>query len=406
MNTVQLILLLLFTGSCFVIGVACYLYLRVNRSPVANRSIYLGETLLLGSTVLYGVFMVLGMFHLYMKEFLFVAVALGYLLLLRKDIREEIGRFFKKPLPKSISFYVLICFLCFFIFRNYFFNVDVDSHSSYLHAQKLWLTYKTSIFGNAGHDIRIFAPHFEHVLSSLGMAFFPRELLYPELINIFFRVIVVFLVYGYTTYRFHSLYGLAASFFVMFNLHFYVSGANKWVLMNGALIAFSFGVAFNFYESSLKSDQNRFLLALIYIMQMPSNKYQSLYNIIIFIILGFYICPSLMQIIKKIIFDKRMLIAFFIFFMIASLHYIKNWIATGLPFFPVFAGHFNTFNWEMEKQLVFNEFTRGATWKQIFKYNGFLFLWHNMRPAFWVFIAFFFLPIIQLWLLVHLAYYA
>ena len=397
MNHIQFALLLFFGGAAFISGVAIYIYINAQKSAIAsNRAIYLGETLLLGSTVIYGLFMLLSLVHLYMRNFLFAAVAINYLWLFRKEVRMEIGRFFKKPLPSSASFYVLILFLGFFIFRNYFFMVDIDSHSSYLNAQKIWLSHKTSIVASPGIDIRVFTPHFEDVLGALGISFYPKELLYSQLINIFFRVIVILLVYGYTTFRFQSLYGLAASFFIMFNLHFFVSGANMWVLINGALVALIFATAYNFFESYRKSDNSRFFIALLFLTQFPSNKYQSLYVFIVAIVLGFWIQPSLLKIFKTILKDKRKVIALAIFIFISLLIFIKNWLATGWPFFPMFSGYFNILDRDLQMEQVFAQIIRGTTPRQFLKYVGFLFIWHGMRPAHWFYLSFCFLPVIFL----------
>jgi len=113
MNTAQLIIFLFFSGASFITGVNVYLYLRIHRSDVANRAVYLGETLLLGATVIYSLFMLLSMLHLYSKHFLFAAVFINYLWLLRREVREEIIEFFKRPLPRCIGFYIFIAFLGF-----------------------------------------------------------------------------------------------------------------------------------------------------------------------------------------------------------------------------------------------------------------------------------------------------
>ncbi len=400
MNHIQLILFLFFVGSAFISGVAIYTYIGVNRSAVAkNRAIYFSETIILGSAFIYGLFMLLSMVHLYTKEFLFVAVAVNYLLLLRQDIRRELNRFWIATLPSSITFYVFAVILFVFIFRNYYFQVNIDSHISYLAAQKLWLLNQTSILGSAVNDIRIFNPHFEDILAALGISFYPNELLYPQLINILFRVITILLVYGYTTYRLGSFYGLAASLFVMFNLHFYVSGANRWILMNGMLIALFFSAAYNFYESYRKADTHRFFLAIIFLMLFPCNKYQSLYILLLCLVMGLWIQPSLKKIFDELFVDRRKLVVLGSFFEIASLYFIKNWIATGWPFFPLFSSHLNIFNRDIQMEQVFNQVHRGVNWIQLLNYNGFLFLWHGMRPAWWIFISFFFLPIILLGIL-------
>ncbi len=140
MNHIQLILFLFFAGSAFISGVAIYTYIGLNRSTVAkNRAIYFSETIILGSAFIYGLFMLLSMVHLYTKEFLFAVVVVNYLLLLRQDIRRELNKFWIAALPSSITFYVFALILFVFIFRNYYFQVNIDSHISYLAAQKLWL---------------------------------------------------------------------------------------------------------------------------------------------------------------------------------------------------------------------------------------------------------------------------
>lgn len=397
MNHIQLALFVFFAGAAFISGVAILLYARLNRAAVVtNRAVYTGEVLLLGSVVIYGQFMVLSLVYLYAREFLFAAVAVNYLWLLQRDVRAEILRFLALPLPRSLTFYVFVAVVGFFIFRNYFFMVDIDSHTSYLQAQKLWVLNRTSLVGSDSTDIRIFSPHFEDVIGALGITFFPQELLYSQLINIFFRVVAVLLVYGYTTYRFNSFYGLAASLLVVFNLHFYVSGANRHVLMNGALIALFFGAVYNFFECYRKADHGRFFVALLFLTQFSSNKYQSLYIFLVAIVLGCWIQPSLGVTFRALIRDKVKVSVLALFSFIALLWFIKNWLATGWPFMPMFAGQFHILNRNPEMEQVFFQLMRGATWPEFLKYNGVLFLWHGMRPAYWIYLSCCLLPAIFL----------
>jgi len=182
----------------------------------------------------------------------------------------------------------------------------------------------------------------------------------------------------------------------MFNLHFFVSGANKWVLMNGAIIAFIFAAVYNFYESYRRGDSQRFLLALIFLLLLPSNKYQSFHIFFITLFLGAWIQSDIIKTLRSVFTDRRNVIIFCVFLLITLLHFIKNWIATGWPIFPVYAGHLNIFNRGIERDIVFAQIARGVSWRQLLRYTGFLFTWSKMRPAFWVFIAAFFLPLINI----------
>ncbi|MBF0479010.1 MAG: hypothetical protein HQL26_05970 [Candidatus Omnitrophica bacterium] len=380
MNYWQFGMLFLLIPSIFIMGNLAYVFIRDEEFFPLNRSVYLGETLLLGSTLFYGAFLLLSMFGLYTKYFLWGTVFLGYSGLFYSPIRKAISRFFNVGFPRHIACYGFLSLLLFFIFRNCYFLLDVDSHTTYLLTQKIWLLYKTSILNMDFLDVRNYIPQFDSIFYSLSIPFFPTETLFPQMINTFYRVIAVLLVYGYTAYRFNAWYGLAAAMFLLFNLHFYVSGANHWVLMNGAIIALFFGAAYNFYESRRNILSDRFLLGLIFLSQLPSNKYQSFYIFFFLLAVGMFIQPDLKNQIIKIISNKKKLFLGIFFVGISLLHYIKNWIAVGLPCFPVLAGTLHVMGRTPEFDAIFREFTRGITDKEFVKYFGFFFVWHGAKP--------------------------
>ena len=70
---------------------------------------------------------------------------------------------------------------------------------------------------------------------------------------------------------------------IIFDGHFFYSGANQWVLINGALIALLFSAAYNFWEAGLGKREHHFLLGIIFLSQLPANKYQMIY---VFIFMG------------------------------------------------------------------------------------------------------------------------
>ena len=400
MNFAQFGMFFVFLGSVFIPGVYLHYFLSDRDSFKINKAVFLGESLLLGSTLLYAAIMLLGMCHLYTKLFLWGATLINFLFLISKHTRRQIWDLIKiEKFKFSFPFTIFILLMIWFVFRNCFFLVDVDSHSTYLLTQKLWLTFKKITVADPGIDARFFIPQFDTIFYGLGLSVYPQETLFPQLINIFWRVVCLLLVYGYTSYRFNKYYGLAASMFLMFNLHFYISGANHWVIMNPAIIAFIFAATYSFWESRRNLDFNRFFLAIIFLSQLPSNKYQSAFIFIFLLILGIFIQPSPWSQLKELFFNKKRLCFLIGFFLVAALILIKNWIATKLPTFPIFAGKFGILNRHPQMDQIFRAYARGVTLNQFFKYVGFLFIWAGIIPAKYVFITIISTPLIilRLW---------
>ncbi|MBF0532824.1 MAG: hypothetical protein HQL23_06995 [Candidatus Omnitrophica bacterium] len=394
MNFWQIGMFFVLFGSIFTVGSLVYAFIFDRGASQLNRSVYLGETLLLGSTVLYGVFLFWSMCGLYNQYFLWGTVLGGYAGLIFGGARRGIGSFFRAGFSRHIGFYIFAALFGFFVFRNCFFLIDVDSHATYLLAQKLWLQFHTSIIRSNAIDARIYIPQFDNIFYSLSIPIFPTETFFPQLINIFFRGIAVLLVYGYVTYRFNAWYGVAASMFLLFNLHFYISGANQWVLMNGAIVALVFAACYNFYESRRNFTFDRFLLGLIFLSQLPSNKYQSFYFFFFLLALGLFIQPVLKEQILAICQQRKKLSLALLFISIAALHYVKNWITTGLPCFPVLGGTFHIFGRDPEFDMVFQQYGRGVTWMEFVKNFSFFYLWHGMQPAYRFLLFFLSLPLI------------
>ena len=199
----------------------------------------------------------LSVVHLYNPIILWVVVSLNLVALAHKDVRLTLVETLRLPKLSLISLLLWALLLVFFI-RNVFFVVDVDSHSTYLFAQKLWLSYGTSLFSHIGLDDRIYAAHFDCLPYALTLNFFGNDTIFPLLINFLWRAIALILVFGYIQYRFNGFYALAGVMFVLFNDHFMMSAANKSVLINGALIALVFACAYNFWEARSAKNSYRF----------------------------------------------------------------------------------------------------------------------------------------------------
>ena len=295
MNHIQFGLFTLFWVSVLISGSYFYSHLTKRDPLKGNRCIALGESLLLGSIILYGILMLLGMMGLYSKLFIWGAVLINFLFIFSKRTRSELKLFFSRSFPLSLPFFVFIIMLLLFIYRNCYFLIDVDSHSTYLLTQKMWLHYGKSTIGSPGIDARFYIPQFDTIFYGLGLSFYPKETLFPQLINTYWRVIALILAFGYTSYRFNKYYGLAASMFLFFNYHFLFSGANKWVVINPAIISFIFVSSYCFLESRRNNSNSRFFLALIFLSFIPSNKYQGIFVMFFIFAFGLFIQTSLPQ---------------------------------------------------------------------------------------------------------------
>lgn len=394
MNYAQIGLFILFVISVLSCGAGCYSILDKNSRSFMNRSIFLGEVLLIGSIFLVGEMLILSLLGWYRPFFLWGIVIINYAFLLNKNVRKNIATFILrwfKVSPATISFIIL---LLIFIYRNCYFMVDVDSISTYLFTQKLWLSRGSSIFGGIANDIRIFVPHFDAVPSGLGISIFGQETLFPQLINLFWRLIVLLLVFGYTSYRFNKYYGLAATMLVLFNDHFFYSGVNQWVLINGALIAFLFAGSYNLWESRRQNNHFRFTLALIFLSQLMANKYQMVYVLFFMFVSGVLMQHKPLNRIKEVYYNKKFLVAILVSLFIMSLWYIKNILATADPVFPIFADKLHIFNWTSNAVGVFVKIFGGIKPSQFIKYMNFLFIWPGINAAKYVIIVISLLPLI------------
>ena len=359
-----------------------------------NRWIYLGEALLLGSIWIYGQMMVLSLVGLYRAEFLWAAVVLNIALLIVPAHRNHFAACLRGRINVTLFTVVFLILAAIFVFRNLYFLVDVDSHSTYLYTQKIWLSQATSLVGDAGTPILIFGPQFDALPYGLGLSVLPQELLFPELIVVFWRLIVLLLVFGYTTYRFSSVYGLAAVMMVLFNEHFFYSGSNNWVIINSAVIALCFCAAYNFWESYSKNDDLSFVLAIVFVVHLMSNKYT-----IVFMFAGLFILGTVMQRSPRALLsafrrNKAWGIICAGSLLVAFLWYLKNWIVTGLPTFPALAGTFNAFGWTPERQAVWLRIQGPLSLAKTLKYLTFFFVWPGVVPAKYVIVMILIWPLV------------
>ncbi len=397
MNLTQIILFVVYSAITFISGVGIYNFLNKENRFFVNSSVFLGEAFLLGTIIVVGEMLLLSSFGLYTKYFLWPVFALNLLFILNRNVRQIISDNLAKNFNPSASSIAFILVLAVFFFRNCYFLLDVDSHSMYLFAQRLWLEAKTSFTGTIAYDARIFVPHFNAVLYALGISLFPKETLFPQLINVSFSIAALILLFGYTSYRFNRGYGLAAVFLVLLNRHFFYSGENTCCVINSALVCFLFASVYNFWEARGDKGHYRFFLAIIFLSQLMGNKYQMVFVTVFVLGIAFFVQQNLFEKVASIFKNKKWLTFLVFSIMVTLFWYIRNFIVTGDPVFPILAGNFNYFNWtkEMSDSVI-------AIWggslnpMQILKYFNYLFIWAGVIPLKYVGIAITLLPFIVL----------
>lgn len=396
MNQLQFGLFTMFVFSVFITGNSIFCFLDKEEKSLlkTNRSLYFGEVLLIGSIFLIGQFLILSLIGLYRAGYLWGVVSLNYLFLFNKDVRSRIGYICSKKISGIIPSLLFILLAGILFFRNCYPMFDVDSLSSYLFTQKLWLSFGTSIFGSPAYDIRIFAPHFNAVPYGLGIGVFGQETLFPQLIDVFWRLIVLLLVFGYTSYRLNKYYGLAAVMFVLFKEHFFYSGVNSSVILNGAVIALIFAAAYNFWESKRQDSLMRFLLAIICLSQVMANKFQLAYVAVLLLAAGLFIQEKPFDLICRVFHNKIYRIAILVSVVFLSTWFIRSFLVTNNPFFPAFAGRLHVFNWSLEQEINFAKVVAGSiSPMKLLKYLNYFFIWAGINAAKYVIIIISFLPI-------------
>lgn len=392
MNYMQFVLFFIFVGSALIAGARIQALLNKEPKITGNRWFYLGETLLLGGIIVVGELLLIALAHAYRAPYLWGAVAINYLCLLHLATRAKLKELFLGVRP-NLPGAVLSLLIAFFVFRNCYFLIDIDSQGAYLFTQRLWLEAGTCFVGNNANDVRIFVPHFDAVPYSLGISLFGQDTLFPQLINVFWRVIALFLVFGYTSQKTNGYCGLAAVAIMVFNDHFFISGANNSVVINGALVACIFACVCNFWEAK-DGELKRLFLALIFLVVLLANKYQMVYIVLFLFIWGLLFQKQLLHSLG-LIFSKSSWVSLFIFVVgTASIFYIRNFIVTGDPIFPIFAGRLKAFGWTLEQDKVFLTIFGGVTPLIFIKYLNFFFIWPGMMAAKYVVMTLSFLPLI------------
>jgi len=283
MNYLAILSFCVYVVLAFVTGIGLFAFLDTKDKLMEQRSLFLGEILLLGSIFIVGELVTLSLTKYYYGVNLWILTFSNLLFLGRYKTREYIKWFFNRKFTFHPAFFIFIVFFLIFTFRNCFPLMDNDSHSSYLWMPKLWLLKHTSIFSDV-LDGRAYVPHLEAVPYGLGIALFNGETLFPGLINLFWRWTALLIVFGYTSYRFNQYYGLAASLFVLLNEHFFYSGVNYPVLLNGAIIAFIFAAVYNFWESREKNSSFRLMLSIIFLSQIIGTKLNMAFVVVLLFI--------------------------------------------------------------------------------------------------------------------------
>ena len=213
------------------------------------------------------------------------------------------------------------------------------------------------------------------------------------MVNLSWRLIVLVLVFGYTSYRLNRYCGLAAAILVLFNDHFFYSGVNNSVIINSAVVAFVFAAAYNFWESRVRNCPVRFAFAIVFSIYLMANKYQMAYAFIFLLIFGFFIQANVFQKTKDIFKNKRLLWVVLMATFFASLWYVKNFLITGDPVFPIFAGRLNAFNWTVAQEMAYTKEVVGLPPSLILKYLNYLFIWPGINAAKYVIVVISLLPV-------------
>ncbi len=381
-NYFQMALCAIVILSILVLGIKVYQWLDPRQRSLLNRYLYLGEVLLLGATALIGAFLFLSLVGLYRSPFLLAVTGLNFLWLFDPAVRHDLRTYIFKPIRWDIGTALFLAAAGFFIFRNCSFLTDVDSFSNYLFTQQLWLQHGSSLVGTPSEAYSIFLPQFDYVLDSLGLALWGHETLYPALINLFWRVTVLLLLFGYTKYRLQgSLIASAAVLLTLFNEHFFYSGVGHSVLLNGALLALLFASIYNFWEAQRRQDHTRLVLAFIFLSQLLANKYQMMYVTVFVAIAGVLIQKNKKLLLKAVWGDKIKVLSLAISVGILSMWFLRNYLMTGDPIYPGYAGQLHAFGWTQEKQAVFMQVMGGISVNVFLKYMSFLFIWPGIKAA-------------------------
>lgn len=393
MNHIQILLFFGYVSCILCGGAGLYAWINPRRSSFINNDILLGEMLLLGSIFTIGMMLFLSVVHLYYPPFLWSVVCLNLTALLSRDVRSVLSSMmtaWKFSLPRIL----FAALLGLFFVRNIFFVVDVDSHSTYLFAQKLWLLNGTSVFSKIGLDDRIYSPHFDCVPYGLTLSLFGNDTIFPLLINFLWRAISLVLVFGYVRHRFNGWYALAGVMFILFNDHFMMSCANNCVLINGALIALVFAAAYNFWEARAADDPFRLCLALIFLSQFVANKFLYLPGMLFCLVIGLFIQPMLWRGIKDLLRSKGPFFCLVLAVFFSALWFIKNQLSTGLAMYPYLAWHYEVLGWTREKGISIQQYLRGVSVPAFLKYATYFFIWPGIQTAKITIIAVLFLPVL------------
>jgi len=396
MNYLQILTFLFFFIIVFITGSGVFALFDVRDKLSRQRFLFLGEILLLGYILIAGELITFSLTKFYFGVNIWVVTVLNMLFLLRKQTRDLIGEFFSRPIKWDPPLIVFLIFLAVLTFRNSFPLMDNDSHSTYMWMPKLWLMHHTSIFGDLTMDVRAFLPHMESVPYALGIVLFGQETLFEGFVNLSWRWIVLFLVFGYTSFRFNRYYALAASLLILLNDHFFYSGINYNVLLNAAVICFVFACAYNFWESREQNSPFRFMLAIIFLSQIIAAKFQMAIVIIFLFFLMVLMQKDLFGKCFSIIKKKNWIIPVIIAIYFAVFWFLKNYLATGLATFPIFAGKFHVWGWTPEYSRVYNIVMGGISFSTFLKYMNYLFIWPGINAAKLVVMIISFTPIIFL----------
>ncbi len=393
MNQLHFLAFFIFASSALTAGVRIYSFINKQRAPLLNRSIYLGESFLLGSSWVIGLMMILGFAHLYRPAPLWGVVLANFLFLLDKNVREAFRKIIFSKVKVDLPLVILLIFTAFFIFRNCYYLIDIDSIMGYAFTHRFWLEAGTNLVGTDADYWPTFLPQYDSVPYALGIALFGNDMLFGGLISLYWRLIAVLLVFGYTSYRFDRWYGLAAVFLMLLDDHMFYSGLNAWVIINSALVALGFAAAYNLWEARAKDSVFRLVLGIIFLSQMIANKYQSFWIVLFLSGLAILFQSNILDKVKFILRERRYWLAVLIAVAFGVTWYIKNIIMTGTPLFFKFAGVMHSLGWTPEHEKVMLTVLGGLSFSKAIKYLSFNFVWAGVYSLKYLWMVICFLPL-------------
>jgi len=307
-----------------------------NKKRIAQDNI---DILFLGTWFVGGYAFLLGVLGLFNTMLLWAGLALFSILGLASLRKLNIGYKiqFKINGWGVVSFAVFL----FFIFRNFYPLINVDSHHTYMAVVKEWLKTGSAYSSFIGWDLRYYIPVQTALFYGFDIQFLSDNTLFASCVQLLFRVLAVLTVWRWVQKEFGGVWALLFALLVLTDEHFFVSGVNKFVIVDG-LMVWTIGYIVIRLVECKKENSSRALLILLALSFLPAIKYQGILYmlglggmIVIFNLKNFLVYG------KSLILHQRLLLGG-ICLLAASGWYVRNYFLTGAPFFPIMASLFGS----------------------------------------------------------------